>query len=403
MPAALRVLTVLPDQALSQVLAAELARLPDVHLALSLSAFPDLESLQRTIRVHKPDVVILDVESPEAEALLAGMDNILPGLPVVGIAHKVSGDLAHQLLHWGIREYLELPVTPEKVRELVDFLQTVLRKHPPAAARPADLYTFFPAKPGCGTTTIALSTSCALAEELSAHTLLLDCDLAAGIVNFHLKLGHSASMLDALGHAENLDPDLWHQMVGKCGKLEVLHAGGLMPPPPLDPASLQKVLAVARALYEVVVADLGSNLDALSIELMRESRRIFLVTTPEVAAVHLAQVRVNSLTDLGLVDRVSLVLNRKDTCKGQLNSAEVSEATGMPVAYSIGNDYQTCSDATLRGAPVARESDIGQDILHLANSLRADPSQALPPPPRRRFLEFFKVARGSDPTVVWRD
>jgi Flp pilus assembly CpaE family ATPase len=65
----------------------------------------------------------------------------------------------------------------------------------------SDLYTFLPAKPGVGTSTIALSTSCALAEEMNAHTLLMDCDLAAGAIQFLLKLGQSASVIDAVNHS----------------------------------------------------------------------------------------------------------------------------------------------------------------------------------------------------------
>jgi Flp pilus assembly CpaE family ATPase len=402
-PDTIRVLTIVPDQPLSQALAVELAHLPDTQLTLSLSAFPDLDDLRRTIRVHRPDVLILDVESPHAEALLRCMDQYMPGLPMVGIAHQVNADLAHKLLHWGIREYLEAPITADKVRELLDFVRTQIKNHPQAAPRMADLYTFFPAKPGCGTTTIALSSSCALAEELSVRTLLLDCDLAAGIVNFHLKLGNSASVLDAIGHAENLDEDLWRQMVGRFGHLEVLHAGGLLSPPPIQPAGLQRFLADARLHYEVICADLGSYLDEFSIELMRESRRIFLVTTPEVAAVHLAQARGKSLSELGLADRVSLVLNRKDAWRGHLNSGEVAEATGMAVAYCLSNDYQTCSDATLRGSPVPRQSDLGQSILNLANSMRHDPSQpTVPAEHRRRFLEFFHVSPVADPATPWR-
>ena len=405
MPSALRVLTIVPDELLCQALTTALARVPELQLVRPLTAFPDLECLLRTIRVQKPDFLIVGVDDfPHVQALLGGIDTFMPGLPVVGVAHQVDADLAHRLMHLGIREYLTPPLTQNKLIELADFLRTHLQRHPRAAARPADLYTFLPAKPGVGTTTIALGASCALAEELSVRTLLLDCDLAAGIVKFHLKLGNSASVLDALGHAENLDEDLWHQIVGKSDHLEVLHAGNLVSPPPVHAASLQRVLSMARAQYEVICADLASNLDEFSIELMRESKRIFLITTPEVAPVHLAQARVRSLESLGLADRVSLVLNRKDAWRGHLDAVAVSEAAGMPVAFCIGNDYKTCSEATLRGSSVPGASDIGHSILNLANSLKADPSQKTATAGRgRKFLEFFHVPNDvEDPTTVWR-
>ena len=79
-------------------------------------------------------------------------------------------------------------------------------------------------------------------------TLLLDCDLAAGLVNYHLKLSNSSSILDALHHSASLDEDLWRQMVGKHDNLDVLHAGGLNPPSSVDPADLQRVLALRASL-----------------------------------------------------------------------------------------------------------------------------------------------------------
>jgi pilus assembly protein CpaE len=403
---ALRVLTVVPDKQLSHVLTAELAHLPYFQLTRSLATLPDLDSLLRTIRVQKPDFLIVDVQDfAKVEALLHSLDDLMPGLPLIGIAQDVDASLAHRLMHVGIREYLAPPITQARLVELASFLHSHLKRHPRAAARPADLYSFLPAKPGVGTTTIAMGIGCALADELSVRTLLMDCDLGAGIVNFHLKLGNSASVLDAIGHAENLDEDLWHQMVGRWGKLEVLHAGNLLAPPPVHPANLQRFLALARAQYEVICADLASSLDELSIELLRESKRIFLVTTPELAPVHLAQARAKSLSDLGLLDRVSLVLNRKDAWRGHLDAAAVEQAVGLPVAYGIGNDYRTVSEATVRGSSVPSSSDIGQSIVNLANSLKADPSQKpVPTRPGRKFLEFFHVPNDvEDPTTVWHD
>ena len=92
-----------------------------------------------------------------------------------------------------------------------------------------------------------------------------------------MKLGSTASVIDALTHAESLDEDLWFQMVGKWDKLDVLHAGELDSPPGMGLPGLERLLSMARAQYEVIRADLGSHFDQLSIALLRDSRRIFLV------------------------------------------------------------------------------------------------------------------------------
>jgi len=401
----MRVLTVVPDQKLHHQLKEEMSRISSLKVVCSLEAFPDLDELLRTIRIQNPDFLIVGVDDgARLEALLGTMDDLMPGLPMIGVAHYVDETLAHRLMRLGIREYMVSPITRTRLLEVLDFLQKQLAKHPRPMGRPGDLYTFFPAKSGVGCTTIALSASCALAEEFSVRTLLLDCDFAAGIINFHLRLGNSGSVTDAINHADNLDQDMWRQMIGHWEKLEVLHAGSLQLPAPTNAASLARVISLARAQYEVICADLGSTLDELTIELLRESQRIFLVTTPEVAAVHLARVRAGSLKSLGLLDRVSLVLNRKDHWRGHLEASTVAEAVGVPVAYTIGNDYPACAEAIVKGSSISSESDIGRSIMNLAHSLRSDAEPvASPAGMGRKFLEFFHVAQVEDPTTVWRD
>jgi Flp pilus assembly CpaE family ATPase len=402
----MRILAIVPEKALRQELEEQLLSVPSLELTRSLGAFPELDELLRTIRIQKPDFLIASVaDLSKIEPILANLDDLMPGLPIVGIAAAVDPALAHKLVHLRIREYLETPITRAKLVELAEFLARQLKKHPSPVSRSADLYSFFPAKPGVGTTTIAVGVSCALADEFAARTLLLDCDLAAGIVNFHLKLGNSASIVDALSHGSSLDEDLWRQMVARRDKLEVLHAGGLHLPPPIPSENVLNLLAFARAQYEVVCADLPSEIDEFSIEMLRESRRIFLVTTPEVAPLHLAQVRLKAFNDLGLADRVSLILNRKDRWRGHLGSAEVEKAVGIPVAYCIGNDYQTVSDAVINAAAIPSATALGQSILALAQSLLPDPARRpIPQHPTRRFLEFFHVpetASHEDPTTRW--
>jgi pilus assembly protein CpaE len=189
-------------------------------------------------------------------------------------------------------------------------------------------------------------------------------------------------------------------MVGKWSKLEVLHAGELDPRPGIDSPSLERVLSMARPQYEVICADLASSFDLFSLALMQESRRIFLVTTPEVTALHMAASRHSRLAKAGLADRVTLLLNRKN--KSQFTDEEVAKAVGVPVGYCFSNDYAVVRSAILSGTPVTPRSGLGQCILNLAHSL----APHLPPEKttrHRKFLEFFHVPHTGQADVVWRD
>ena len=385
----LHCILICPNEDASAQLAVLLSKVPDLEVARVLTTYPSPDELLRAIRVRKADLVLLCIDDwAPSEAIITGLDNAAPGLPVITFRSHDSQELMPKLMHLGIREHLSYPLDAVALADAVDSARRRLITHPVAAARQSDLYTFLPAKPGVGTSTLAVSTSHALAEDLGARTLLLDCDLAAGSIRFLLKLPTSGSVVDSIKHAANLDEDLWSQMVGKYDRLEVLHAGLLEPPSGLDLPSLQRVLAMARAQYEVICVDLASSMDEFSVALMKESRRIFLVTTPEVVSLHMAKARLSSLKNLGLEDRVSLLLNRK--VRNDFSDAEVAKLVGLPVAYSFSNDYAGVQGAILNATPVSHGSDLGQSILNLAHSMAPHLEAPKTHSYRRKFLQFFR-------------
>jgi pilus assembly protein CpaE len=397
----LRTLLICTNDQARREMAALLSRIPELELVREMAQYPSSDELLRTLRVRGVNLILLDVDNfDNAKVLAAAIDDLMPGLPIITFGSQDGVELLPRLMHLGVRDHLTLPVGEAPLAEAVHSARRRLETHPVARIKLSDLYTFLPAKPGVGTTTLALSTSCALAEEVGARTLLMDCDLAAGAIQFLLKLGQSASLVDAVSHGGNLDEDLWSQMVGHWGRLEVLHAGRLDPPPTLDLDGLQKVLTTARAQYEVICADLPSSMDWFSVALMKESRRIFLVTTPEVAPIYLAASRLRRLKELGLEDRVSLLLNRKFSSK--LTDEQVASMVGLPVMYRFSNDYKGVQSSILDAAPVAHETDLGHSILNLAHSL-APHLQNKPVHPQRKFLEFFHIHHAGEETLTMRD
>ncbi len=399
----LRAILISPDPLLNQELTSALAQFPDVEVVRIFSDYPVLDELLRTLRVRKPDFMFFSVGTlSQLEDLAAQLDELMPNFPIVAIGRNLQPGELPKLMHLGIREYLSSPIEHARVGEVLDSIQRQIHKHPLRLAGLGDLYSFLPAKPGVGCSTLAVSTSCALADDLGARTLLIDCDFAAGPIRFLLKMGNTSSLRDALAHAPNLDEDIWSHMIGKWDKLAVLHVGDLLPPPVTDLLSLQSVLSIARAQYEVICADLPSNLDDFTVSVMRESRRIFVVTTPEVVPLHFAAERVRSLKKLGLDERVGLLLNRKTGHRGGVDEKEVARLVGMPVEITFSNDYEGVGESILKAGPVARESPLGQSILNLAQSL-APHLRPKETAKQRKFLEFFHVARAEEPHEVWSD
>lgn len=400
----MRTILVGPDRAHNQDLLTALAGFPEIEVVRQVSPYPSRDDFMRIVRARRPDFVFISAaDLTQFETLAAVIDERSPGLPVISVSSAANPlELIPKLMHLGVRELLAPPVTRERLGEVIASVAHQLSKHPSPVVRMGDLYAFFPAKPGVGSSTLTVSTSCALADELHVRTLLLDCDLMAGVTKFLLKLGNSSSIVNALEHADSLDEDIWSQMVGHWDGLDVLHAGELAPPTTLTAASLEVVLGFARGLYDTICADLASSLDPFTVQIMHEARRIFMVTTPEVVPLYMAADRLKHLKDLGLADKVSLLLNRKKPSHLGLSDTEAAQLVGLPIAQEFSNDYTGVQGAILDGLPVSHRSHLGQSIMTLARSLAPEASRRGTEPVRhRKFLEFFHVPSSRDRETVW--
>jgi len=403
----MRTILVVPDPQLRQDLLAALTKFPEIEVIRDLELYPEPNDFLRIVRSRRPDFVFISAQDfTRFQGLVSALDERMPGISVISVARDADPLLLiPKLMHLGLREFLSSPISREKLAEALASIAQQLAKHPTPLALRGDLYAFFPARPGVGTSTLAVSASCALADDLHVHTLLLDCDLMAGVTKFLLKIGNSSSIVDAMDHADALDEDLWSQMVGHWNGLDVLHAGELTPPATLTAASFEIVLSFARSQYDTICADLASSLDPFTIQVLQEARRIFLVTTPELVSLYMAADRLRHFKDLGLADKVSLLLNRKNQWHHGLSEGEASQLVGIPIAQQFSNDYVAVQGAILNGVAVSHRSDLGQSIMALAQSIApaSSPREAALPVRHRKFLEFFHVPSAPDKETVWKD
>ena len=202
-----------PDDPPSGEMAKAIAAFPDVTVAHVFEAYPAPDDLLQSVRVHKPDFLFLSVQDfVQVEVLVRRLDALMPGFPVLAFGGHLEADAIRKLMRMGVREYLPSPIKRPDLAVVLDDTRRYLKLHPPPPGRVSDLYTFLPAKPGVGTSTIAVSTSCALANELGAHTLLLDCDFDAGTIKFLLKLENTASLLDAIERQEQVEKFVVHSV-----------------------------------------------------------------------------------------------------------------------------------------------------------------------------------------------
>ncbi|MFB3779801.1 MAG: CpaE family protein, partial [Bryobacteraceae bacterium] len=288
----------------------------------------------------------------------------------------------------GIREFLYPPFERHVVREaLARVAQVLARAAPPPAAAGA-VFAFLPAKAGVGTSTIALNVAAALAEQAGFRVLLGDFDLGSGLLDFMLKLEPHHSVTHAAEHAADLDESLWPQLVTSAGRMDLLASGRMNPGFRIEPAQVRYILDFARRNYRAICLDLSGNMEKYSIEAMHEAKRVFLVCTSEVPALHLAREKLNLLRKMELEERVGILLNRAQK-RAVVSLEEIENLLGARVEFAFPNDYPGVHKALTAGTPVDPASELGRRFRDMARQLF--PPKDSPPAPKRRFVEYFSL------------
>jgi pilus assembly protein CpaE len=308
---------------------------------------------------------------------------------VVAFGQSCEPATLMEIMRAGIREYLAAPFERTCMQECVSRLADNLTRRPISSQASDLLYSFLPSKPGVGTTTLALNASIAAARTPQSEGLLMDFDLNCGMVRFLLKLESSYSILDAAEHASNMDENLWPQIVTRCEGLDVINAGVLNPEVRIQNMQIHHLLGYARRNYKFVCADLSGNLEKYSMEIMHESRKIFLVCTTEVASLHLAKEKLQYLHRMDLGDRVHVLLNRYIRKSG-IAPAEVEQIVGAPVTMVFPNDYTRVARSIQAGTSIEADSELGRSCARLGEQLLEKAATPVPEP-KRRFVEYFNI------------
>jgi pilus assembly protein CpaE len=260
------------------------------------------------------------------------------------------------------------------MEEAFDRVQGTLDQNPPTFDCTDALYAFLPAKPGSGTTTIAVNTALALAS-LADDTLLVDLDLNSGLVGFMMLLQAQYSIVDAAENALDMDENLWSKIVTKSGKLDVIPVGKLSPGYRIENTQIRHLMDFARRNYRSICVDLSGMMERYSVEVLHEAKRVFLVCTPELPSLHLAREKLNYLRSQDLTGKVSILLNRAQK-RHQISMEEMENLFGLPVHMAFPNDYTGVHRALTAGKPVDTSSELGRKYRELAQSMLPSPKQA---------------------------
>ena len=308
-----------------------------------------------------PDLAVVDIR----KGTLASIEAIerlrasWPSVAIFAVAASSEPDQILRAMRAGANEYLAWPLG-EPGTALTDSLKTALKRttdrHRPAkdSTRSGVTLSFFGAKGGAGTTTLAVNTAIELARLSKRQTLIVDLHQFVGEVALFLGVRPRFTLIDALDNLHRMDQEFMRELVvrHKSG-LDILAGGDLIDRPgPHDAPAVEQLLQQLGRSYDFTIIDAGTVTGSVADVAVFAADTIFLVANPDIASVRNAHRIVDRFEQLGAgKDRLKVLLNRTSE-QNQIGPKQIEATLGHSLHMMFPSDYGVVSAAMNSGVPL---------------------------------------------------
>lgn len=356
-----------PDE--SSLLRAMAAATGLVSVLRELPAPPGVYELSRLLNSASPALVLIDLRGPAAFECVSRIAEISPACAIVGFACAPSLAVAARQAGCGA-----LVPPGASVEDLAAAIRKAMEGQ--RAEVHDGLFSFLPAKAGSGASTIVLNTAAALAR-LGKRVLVIDADLRSGILAVLIGARRRGGLEAVLQRCEQIDGFLWADSVTPAHGVDFLLPSRSLDAPLPDWSNYYQLLDFASDRYDVILADLPEVINPATLEIVRRSRGVYFVCTPELPALDLAAQRHEELSRIGSThDRTAVLLNRHH--KGDPAPDQIARLLGHEIAKVFPNDYPRVRAAIEAAAPVPGDCPLGRSFQAFAAQLMRQDAQSQP-------------------------
>ncbi len=250
--------------------------------------------------------------------------------------------------------------------------------------------SFFGAKGGVGTTTVAVQLATFLVRCHKKKVLLIDNHPELGHVCLYLGLdGNRYHFHELLRNVDRLDSDLLRGFIAT-------HQSGLdvLSSPDshdalrnIDPDAIERTLEFLRGEYDYVLLDCETSFAESNLAVMDRSDEIYMIATPEIGAIRdLSRYIDGLIQNEHTTAKVHVVINRFSS-RDAVGIEQIEKAIRLPVEVRICNSYAECVRAINVGEPIGpeRKSEYSMQFTKWSNMLAGANGTEQAPPAKKRF------------------
>ena len=349
---------------------------------LSLNVMPVTDWIDpEEISAAAAAVVQVDPDTPSSVKRFQKLAQAV-STPLIAAAYDPPLALVRSLVRSGAHDVVPLPLNIEDLETSIAPLADEVAKRGAAIdASRSKIITVIKGVGGAGATALISQLAIRFAHSEAAHgreACLIDLDVQFGDVAFQLGLKPKLSLADLFEAGTRLDGSLLRATTtDHAGGLKVIAAPAeMMPLEGVSNEHLMEIVDLATREFGTVFVDLPTNWTNWSLSLVARSDLVLLVTELTVAGINRArrQLKLLESQDLNNLD-VRVIANRYEKSQTRtIRPADVREALGQDVAYTVSNDFALMRAAIDRGVPISdikRKCAIAKDLDVLDSGIAA--------------------------------